>query len=292
VANYYPALVTEAEWLQAQAAMQGRKKRTGRPGEAEDSLFTGIVFDTRSGARMGVQTTIIRRQGREYRYRYLHDYRRPEEGKGVRYEPFEGGVLRALSELRPRDELPPRPKEEAHERKIVELTERLVALDHREQIIQQQIADPEQDPAIVPALVASLRQVTANKAATGKELQALKLESVTGRGETLGEVRSLLELLADATKEEAGQLRLRIKARLRWLVESIWLLPQVVTSHCVILHVQIYLRGGTRKYLQIIPQVLRELEPWELSGADFRAGYGRKVSDVAADSEATPELVG
>jgi DNA invertase Pin-like site-specific DNA recombinase len=290
VQGYYPAVVTEQEYLQAQAAVAGRKGKTGRPGEHESNLFTGLVWHAGTRESLCLKT---QRAGRKVkrRYGYLMAYksdgpRRCGSGGGFRYAPFEAGLVRALAELRPADVLPPRPDSDAREARISELTGRLVELDHRAGLLRARLADPATRREALPDLEETVGLVRADMTATARELDALKLESTTGRGETLGEVKTLLGLLGEAagTPGEAD-LRRRVKARVKALVEAVWVLPQVITRQKVILHVQVYLRGGKRKYLRIMPpNPPPGIKPWDLAASDFRAGDVGGAAQVAASA--------
>lgn len=289
IAGYYPAVVTEAVWEHAQAAVAGRRGRSGRPSEREANLFTGIVHDARSGERMSVKPILGGTKGAKRYYRYLVAPRVGEScsaGNGLSYPPFEDALVRGILGLKPRDVLPPGPEVDAREARIGELTARLVALDHRLETLQQTLGDPGTPAAEVSPLVAVVRQVAAHKEATAKELTALKFEAQTGKTETLGEVQSLLEILRDAegTPEEPD-MRRRVKSALRWLVEEVWVLVQPVHRLARIGHVQVYLRGGARQYFLVMPARPCRAQPWDLRGADFRAGDLGDVGDVARRAE-------
>jgi hypothetical protein len=288
IPNYFPAVVTEDAWRQAQAAIAGRKRASGRPGENETNLFTGIAYHAVRREKLCVRSQVPDANGRRYVYlapRAAVAQLRCRAGEGCRYDQLEDGVLDAVRELRPEDVLPPQADHDGREKRIAELTGRAVSLDHRASVIQSQIEDPVQDAAVIPALVASLRRVAADKVASLQELERLKLESQTGRGEALAELKTLVDLLKEARgKPEEGELRRQTKAALRHVVEEVWILPQVVTTQKIILHVQIYLRSGRRKPLMILPRPRLSrhpgttarlpvgFRPWLLEGCDFRAG--------------------
>jgi len=277
VQGYYPVIVSADEWDEAQAAVAGRRLKVGRPGDHESNLFTGLVWHAATGEGLCLKT---QRAGRKVkrRYSYLMAYktdgrRRCGSGAGFRYTPFEKGLIRTLTKLRPADVQPPAPEEEAREARISELTGRLTALDHRAARFRAQRADPATPEADLDELERTLALVRADMAATARELDVLKWEARSGRPETLGEVQSLLGLLeANEGTPEEPDLRRRVKARVLSLVEALWVLPQVVTRQTVILHVHVYFRGGRKKYVQIVPKSVPEgTDPWDLDGADFRA---------------------
>jgi DNA invertase Pin-like site-specific DNA recombinase len=273
IPGYYPAAVSEAEWDAAQAAVQARSRNAGRPGTNEANLFTGLVFCARTEEKMQVRPKVQVSGKRDVYLEANRTYRGGKGGQSFPYPPFEAAVIRALGDLRARDVLPPEAKVDEREQRIQLLTSELVALDHRLRALEGQAADPRQDADLLPSLLAIIGRVAKQKAAKAKELRALKEEAVGGRTETLGEAQSLLRLLAEAPEGEKAALRRRVKARLRLLIESAWVLVQPINRQRRIVHVQIYLRGGRRVYRQVLPpHAPPGLVPWDLAGADFRAG--------------------
>jgi hypothetical protein len=293
VKGYFPVLVTEEDWTIAQAATRARRRKSGRAGEKEANLFTGVAYDAVNGNRLSVRCSCIKGKGR---YRYLQA--RTQGGqkwapRRCRYEQAEYGILDAIRVLRPSDVLPPERAAYKLEKKITELTGRLSAISARVELVQGQIADPMIEKDLVPPLMETLRRLAADRVETAQELQKLKLQSQTGRGEALGAVQSLLQLLhkVRGTSEEE-LIRRRIKAGLGRMVEGVWLLPQQVTERKQVLHVQIYLIGGKKKYIRIPPIkqagdkfLVRSLPPginlWDLRDCDFRIG---EIGDIAADA--------
>lgn len=284
IANYFPAVIDEDTWRLAQAAITGRRRRSGPPGKREANLFTGIVHEARTRLPMSMDGRSGNLPG-QAAYRYLVAYQKGPSctnGHGIPYLQFESGVLRRIGQLTARDVMPADVTQDAREERIQQLTVRIIALDHRVGEIQRQIEEPD-NTAAVPALAKSLTRIATEKAETAQELEKLKLESLTGRGEALAETQSLLDLLATAegTPEEEI-LRHRLKTSLRWMVDEIWLLVQPISKRSYIGHAQIYLRSGERRYVQLPPANLRAgVVPWDLAEADFREG---DLGDAAKES--------
>src|SRR5262249_15118215 len=56
LAGYYPAVIDEATFHQAQAALAGRKNQKGPRGQHVRNLFTGLLLDASDGQTMNVVT--------------------------------------------------------------------------------------------------------------------------------------------------------------------------------------------------------------------------------------------
>lgn len=301
ILNYYPTVIEEDEWRLAQAAIDGRRRRSGRPGAREANLFTGIVFEATSSLPMSIDGRSSGIPGKVYRY--LVAYQQGVScrvGKGIPYGQFEDGILRRIGQLKLGDVLPAAVAVDARETRIADLNSQLVALDHRMTERGREL-DTEENADVRKQLKESIRRLGEQKAELIKEQQALKLLSITGRGEALTEAQSIIDMLRDAELERPGEvceLRRRLKASLRWLVEEIWLLVQPMSGRTYVGHAQIYLRNGQRRYVQLLPEprlpggrvrLPKGVAIWDLENADFRAG---DVGDIAHDAQRRPELVG
>src|SRR5262249_8629295 len=105
IPNHYPAVVTEAEWREAQAALHARAdgKGAGRVGEGEPNLFTSLCRCALSGETLHLlRITAPLRDGVRKKYLYLAASREVGAGDrklGVDYRVFESAVLRQLREL-------------------------------------------------------------------------------------------------------------------------------------------------------------------------------------------------
>jgi len=278
IEGYYPAVVTENEWLEAQSAAHGRKRRAGRPASGAPNLFTGMVWHARAKMRVCLITEGWEEAGKRYRYLGLRKEQRLAAGdQGEtrwRYDHFEEAVLSAIEELQTRDVLPPSPVASAAEKRVAELTRRATALSHRVELLKARIADPDQEEEIIPDLEDSLKRVRTDQSNTAAELAHLKLTTDAGRGEGLAQLQTLVELWRDSQeKGEVGTLGDRIRIGLRRVVDEVWVLPQRLTRQKTILHVQIYLKSGRRRYLQVLPtNPPADFSPWQLEGSDLRSG--------------------
>ena len=102
VENFYPAAVTAEEWRAANGAARARYRTSGRPGEDEANLFTGVLFDGLSRERMQLKPCWVR--GRLYKYLVAY---RAEHKSRLPYEDVEAWLVRSIGALRDEDVLPP-----------------------------------------------------------------------------------------------------------------------------------------------------------------------------------------
>lgn len=256
IKNYYPAVISEELFYQTQAGLKGRFRATGRPGEYETNLFTGIVFHAEDKTAMSVHTfnQSTTEGGETKAYRYLTSGATangsPRRGTALSfpYPPFEKAVLQALSELTPADVLGEEGGNE-REAEIADLTGKLVVLDHRIQDAEQKAADPhEETPEVYVGLLKTLHR---SKKDTVRRLEELKADAATCKAVNLGEVQSLLGLLSSVKGEELKEVRKKLKAKVRAVVSDIWVHITRVTHMRRVAQVQIHLRNGTVKKLAI-----------------------------------------
>ncbi len=293
IAGYYPAVLTENEWRLTQAALDGRRRKCGRPGAAESNLFTGILFESRSRQSLHMDGSRFF-NGRPYRYLYNYGHagvRRHEYG--CPYAQVECGLLRTIATLTPSDVLPVDATQHVREARIGKLTDLVTKGKLKVAQIERKIRDPENDTPF-DDLDKDRSAIRAKVAAAEKELEALKLESMTGRAENLAEVQSLIELLDESQATPASaEIRRRLKGALRWLVDEIWLLIQPVGGRKSIVHAQIYLRAGNRRSAMCDPLAGPPVGtiPWDTAACDFRAGFLPVDIANAASESVTAKLV-
>jgi hypothetical protein len=174
------------------------------------------------------------RRGKKYVYLSVY---RGHDRTNVNYFPLRNGIVRALGELRPEDILPTGQ----------EADDRLCRIG---------------EPSIEKGIVETRRR----HRETEKALRILEQEAQTNRTKSLGVCQSALSLL------DTPEHRRTARSRIRQLVEAIYLHVQPVGKRKIV-HVQIYFRGGRRKYLVVLPADLPPgIRPRNLGACDFRAG--------------------
>ncbi len=282
VPGFYPAVSSYEEWLALQAAIKRRFRASGRPGDGEANLFTGIIYEAISRERCSVGTFRIKTKGLVYKY--LRPWQHNTRGGMIPYEPLEAGIVRAIIQLKSEDVLPPGQEADVQLRRINDLSNELMALADRIAYFEAKQTDPATNPDFLPSAEAGINDCRRRHREKAKELRALEEEASTSRTKTLGACQSALSLLDTPERRRVG------KARIRQLVESIWIVVQAINTKVKIVHVQICLRGGRPVYLQVYPSrpLPAGTRVWQIGGCDFRAG---DVGD-AARRPRKPKLVG
>lgn len=205
------------------------------------------------------------------------------------YSDAEECILETVAQLRTEDILEPCRKATEREKRIEELTGRMLALEQRSREIKKAIEDPENGIAI-GALVNSLNTVEAERQEVAKVRDQLKLECTSGRAETLKEAQSLVEYREGNTGTERQELDRKIKMLLPTILEEIWVQAQRTSERHQIVHMQIFLRNGQRRYVQVLQGQLHNIEPWQLKDWDLRQGayqLARNVKDTASGAVST-----
>jgi DNA invertase Pin-like site-specific DNA recombinase len=210
--GYYPPCVTEAEWLAAREAVDGRFVPRGRPA-VYVNVFAGLLWDARSGEAYAAATE----ESRDGTRRRVLVNRDGREGRGVRrsfpFDTFEHEVLGRLREVNPGEVMNLDKPDET-----LVLAGRLAGV---ESSIAALVADLEEH-GDSPALFARLRQKEALKKELAEKLAAAKREAMHPLSESWGETHSLIDAIDRA--RDPADARLRLKAVLRRVVEDIRLL--------------------------------------------------------------------
>jgi DNA invertase Pin-like site-specific DNA recombinase len=260
VKGYYPAIVPEADFYKAQAALDQR--RTGGVGRAAGTpnLFNGLLVNALDGSRMVVKGA----HGRRILVSAAAANGQPGSVfRAVDYALFERSVLARLLELKPADVLG-RPTRD--DDPVALWSGKLVVLNRNLATMQQKAANAEDASVFIPILEDLGRQ---RKEAVA-QLERAKAESASREGDVLGETLSLVKLLDDAEGEERETLRRKIRAALRRLVESACLLV-VARGRTRLVALQLRFAGGkrVRSYLfaahQGTPKVPAYWSCWSLA---------------------------
>jgi len=244
IPNYYPPVVTEAEFYTARAGAASRSEYRGRVGKRPE-LFTGLLRHARDGDTFFASTRV----NKGVRARVLINTA-SAEGQAKCYSfpavTFEAAILSLLAEIDPQEILNGNngPDE-------------TLALAGQLAGVEAKIAELEAEllKGDVAALARVLRQLEEQKKDLAGRLAAAREKAAHPLSEAWGETKPLVTTLAAAP--DPADARLRLRAALRRIVNSIWLLivPRGVDRICA---VQVWFSGGKchREYL-IFHQVAR-----------------------------------
>jgi DNA invertase Pin-like site-specific DNA recombinase len=239
IPNYYPAVISEAEFYAARAASAGRKAKQGRIGNNVANLFGGLLRNARDGStyyaatrsnngmvsRMLLNQSSIEGRSRCYTFPYAT---------------FENAVLSQLREIDPADVLGRKdgPADTAVLRaELSWVRERKTAL--AAELLKGDVA----------ALAHALRKLEAREAELAAKLDGAEEKAVKPETETWQDAKSLVQML-DSTPDPED-IRLRLRAALRRMVDSIWLLV-VPRGRDRLCQAQVWFAGGAYRSYVII----------------------------------------
>jgi hypothetical protein len=213
-------------------------------------LLSGLVFDARDGSTMRQHLDVVNRgPDRGKRRRFLvsmraRNHERDANRTMMPYGILEAAILRFVYELKPAD-LAGGEREQGEAR--------LQALDGRIAELQGLIG---KTTAALDAAGGKIDGLLKKVVDWDAELKDAKRDrdELAGRLETdasaaLADAQTALCQLRDATDKDRGEVRARLKARIREVVESVWLLVWGVDPLIRAAEVQVNLRGGRTRAL-------------------------------------------
>jgi DNA invertase Pin-like site-specific DNA recombinase len=200
IPDYYPAIIDSGTWYKAQKALQDRKDKPGRISAKTVSLFSGLLWDARTGERMLVASQT---QGsgakRRRKVRVLvpaGSMEGRERSITFNYAIFETAILSLLREVDPAEVLGAEVVSEA-----AGLELELAAISERRQKIVARLVEGGE----VPELEEAARLLRQRESEVRKQLAAARQTEANPQGAAWQEAQSLLDMAAD----ESTQLRLR-----------------------------------------------------------------------------------
>lgn len=221
IPGYYPKVIEEELWHQAQADKKQRRKLRGRNGDFVH-LFKGLLVNAHDGSKMHMQTTRAPRDGSIYVQRRLVSEAHSNKLVGadsvsVPYLVFEGVVLKYLTEISLEDIEPV-----DSGRAITAKRHELLGIDARLSEIQESLSDPASFG--LPTLLKVVQELEARRSGIAGQIEVLEQEQQVKQ--PLDETQSILNLLAAATDERLRTLRLRLRSQIGHLLESIMVKPE------------------------------------------------------------------
>jgi hypothetical protein len=248
IPDYFPVVIPENEWYRVRQAVKERGRELGPKGVGIASLFTGLIFDARDGKTMHLTYT---GSSRKANTRVLVSYgsRNGEPGSPQRmhfpYDIVEKYFLATVRELKASDILDG--NADNHEQEIMALAGKLQDLDRKIAAVQKRALENEG----IDTLLTLLEGLDKEKKATAARLERLKGEAAQRQPSALADTQGLIDLLAKSEGEERKLLRTKIKARIRQLVESLWVLVWDPTTAIRAAEVQVVFRGGKVRLLSL-----------------------------------------
>jgi DNA invertase Pin-like site-specific DNA recombinase len=270
IEGYYPAVLSKEEWQRLQLERRSRAGCSGRPGAEEANLFTGRLW--RAGTRRTLQLKPTYSGGNVYHY--LREAEPALDPGRIDYPSLEDALLDMLADMDAFDLRPGDGRGDPRRRRIDELLKRLPLVNDRVRVIEEQLADvtTEGEGDGAAALSALLARLAGNRADMLRELKQLQEEVAAGGSEDLATAQGLIEVYRDLRPGDPKRpaCRLRLKAIIRALVERVWLHAEPIRKGSRVVHVQVNLRAGGRRYLQVLQSKTIDLfEAPDLSGLDF-----------------------
>ena len=265
--NYYPEVIDVDVFNRVQLAVTSRFVKRGRCEKWKVNLFKGLLVNAQTGTPMGINSY---RSGGKLRVRLVTRIT-ADTGRGVGttflYDKLETALLTWLKELNPADFAL---TSETDSNQLASLSSALTLITDKINRVQAKFdnATTIEEEAIHYNQLERL-SVKHNSIKADYDSAARRASSPTV--ETIGEVQGLIDLLNKSTDPES--LRERIRARLRQLVESIWLLAFDVDNERMAI-MQVNFPDSTRRYITTSYSLSRKVVvPWEGGSDRFPPNY-------------------
>jgi DNA invertase Pin-like site-specific DNA recombinase len=234
IKGYFPAIVSEADFYRVQEALDKRRAGGGRT-TGTPNLFNGFCHNAVDGWKLVLNSS--------YEKRVYVSSGAVRKMPGCAFRPvdaaiFEKAILSRLVELKPADVLARTGKGTD---KVAEWSGRLVVINRNLATMQKQAAVADDASAFIP-IISDLAQ---QRKEAMVELDKAKSEAASREGDALGETQSLIRLLEDCEGAECHDLRRKVRAALRRLVESIWVVI-VARERAKVVAIQLWFSGGKR----------------------------------------------
>jgi hypothetical protein len=214
IPNYYPAAVTEAEWLAARAGAAQRFRKRGRVGH-HLNVFAGLLKNARFGDSYYCAATAASERHGPSRVLLMNSAGREGRCKCYTFPfaTFEPAMLSMLAEVDPREVLG---REDGPD-EVLALAGELAGVQAKKEEIEAELLNGD-----VAALAKVLRQLEERERDLSAKLAEVRQKAAVPLKDCWGEAKSLLEAIADAPDPTDAKLRLR--SVLRQVIAEVWLL--------------------------------------------------------------------
>jgi DNA invertase Pin-like site-specific DNA recombinase len=266
--NYFPAVISEEEFLLARAGQAGRQSNGNPPGIRQSryvNVFKGLLTHARDG-----EGFLLHNKGTAARPELILVNAKGNGGRDkcytFPYPIFEEAVLGLLRELDPRQILP----------KDAEAPSRLDVLRAKLDNLRQDIAKIQEDlrDGYSKALVEVLRTQEAAEETVATELQEELVKTIKPAAKAWKELPSLIDVIRSAADPEAVRLKLRLLLR-QLVTEGVVLIVRRGSFQIALVRFH-FTGGASRDYLLIYqPKANRRAGGWSA-----RSFATRKPADL------------
>jgi DNA invertase Pin-like site-specific DNA recombinase len=236
IIGYYPAVITEQEWLAARAGASERFRKRGRVSPQAVNVFSGLLKSGLDGSSYIVATSSVRKRRRRRLVSFAGF-----EGRGpfvsFPIETFEAAILSCLREIDPHDIL--NGADGPDESQV--LAGQLARVEAKITELETELRHGD-----VAALAKVLRELEGEKRDLTEQLATARVKAAYTLSESWGECQTLIVVLANAALAGKGEeVRLRLRSTLRRIVDSIHVVV-VGRGHIRLAAAQIWFTGGHR----------------------------------------------
>ena len=241
IPNYYPAIITEAQFYAIQQALSARKYQTGPRGKNVTSLFTGLLkcVDTQSSV------VIVDKDGK----RLVSSAAKRGEAKFISfpYPVWEGEFLKWCSEVDPADLIPFDDSAAQSQNELTAVLGKQADLQSRIKSIKARMATD----ANFDALLDVLSDLEKQRKLLDATIEQLKTELHRSADVVLHDTKEIIGMLAESEGQELMDLRTTLKARLSALISEIWVAIRQDSKTARSLVAEIRFQSGGCKFLHM-----------------------------------------
>lgn len=271
IADYYPRVLTNEQFDAVQSALRKRRTSHGRQGACITNLFTGLLWDYLSRARLkciGGSGGFVKGARNPHRVALSNEQRQQKTVCG--YQAVETLVRETLAELRDGDGIASADAN-AGAVELAGIGERVAECQRSIAALKARIASAPEDA--IADLSDALTAVAVRRADLLRRQRELEGIAEAKQGRTLVEWVDLTAQEVKAEPSERYALRVRLKEKALRLIEAIWVRADRIRRGKYAIHLQIYMRDGRRVYARAIPDdAPSEYAAADYSDEDWRAG--------------------
>jgi DNA invertase Pin-like site-specific DNA recombinase len=240
VTDYYPRIVDDELWSQAQIALNNRGFAQGRKPKTANNLFVGIAHNARDGYKLTFRDALPPRRpnSRLLSIGAINGWPNSDYGS-FSYKVVEAAILQHLSELKVESVFPDRSS--AERKRLKAMDDELKQIEKDIKHINEQLSEPGMAEALMPAI----RRLLARKNTVSTQYAKLNASVASPDADQLHTVQKLLRESGGFNPTDENT-RLRLRSAIQRIIAGIRLLG-VARGLTHLYAVQIDFTGGERR---------------------------------------------